>query len=527
MGFSDPTYKRLQPGQNVATSGEVLGYAAAAYPTKTGLICGAHSWTFAELDQLANQFAHALLAAFRLHDGPVGIMGANSVEYALAHFGASRTGRYTVNFPTRCTVDDLVYAVNLTRPAILVVDGPSRDMAVRASSRFDIQPRLIAIATGFWDFLAGQLHTPPDITVDPDAGGSIIFTGGTTGRPKAVLASQRARAVSAMAAIEDFRIESDTIAGYSVPFTHTAGLFSWFQPAVLAGCTGVVMPKWDSELFMQAAESHGISVIFAVPAQLAMLLDHPAFEPRRLRSLERIVFGGAPLSRALIERAEAAMPWMHCARGYGSSETGHLASQARADRDKVYDGYNQPGGRLEIEIFKAPGVVAGEGEIGEVATRGPHLMIEYLGDRDATDAFFRPHTTAGDWGWMGDLAVRNNGYFTLVGRSKHMILSGGLNIFPAELEDVLIRHPDVADCIVFGVKDEMWGELPAAAVVPRGNWLDTEKVLAYVAEGVARYKRLRKLYVLDEIPRTGAGKAQLHVVKELCLRMDAQAPAGA
>jgi acyl-CoA synthetase (AMP-forming)/AMP-acid ligase II len=159
-----------------------------------------------------------------------------------------------------------------------------------------------------------------------------------------------------MAALEDFRLESDLVAGYTVPFTHTAGLFSWFQPAVLAGCTGVVIPKWSPDLFMQLVERHHINMVFAVPAQLATLLAAPEFDAQRLHSLRRIVFGGAPLSRGMIERAEEAMPWMECVRGYGSSETGHLAAQVRDDRDIIFDGYNQPGGRLEIEIFAEPDI---------------------------------------------------------------------------------------------------------------------------------------------------------------------------
>jgi acyl-CoA synthetase (AMP-forming)/AMP-acid ligase II len=532
--FRDPTYKPLRSDQEISTTGEILSFAATAYPNKIGLICGARSWTFSELDRLANQLAHALIASFAQRDGPVGIIGANSAEYALAHFGTARTGRYTINFPTRCTEEDLVYTMNLTRPAVLMVDDGCREIVDRARGRFEVPPFIISIdalgpdiGSGFWEYLADQPQTPPGVDIDPDAHGSMIFTGGTTGRPKAVLASQRARAISAMAAIEDFRIESETVAGYSVPFTHTAGLFSWFQPAVLAGCTGVIIPKWNPELFIQLTEQHGINMIFAVPSQLAILLDHPAFDPQRLRSLKKMVFGGAPLSRNLIERAEEAMPWLSCGRAYGSTETGHLAAQIKSDRDTVYDGYNQPGGRLEIGIFKAPGVVAGEGEIGEVATRGPHLMTEYFGNPEATNAFFRSNTPDGGWGWMGDLAVRKKGYFTLVGRSKHMILSGGLNIFPAEIEDVLGRHPDIADCIVFGIQDPVWGELPVAAVVARRDRFDTESILAFVAASVARYKRLRKIYVVETIPRTGAGKAQIHLVKEKCLKMDAEALASA
>lgn len=520
MDLSHPTYKPLRPGQQVSTSGEILEFAARTYRSKAGLIDGSRSWTFGELDDVANQFAHALIARFADLEGPVGIIGKNTVEYAIAHFGTARSARYSVNFPTRCTAEDLVYAVNLTKPVVLIVDADCRDIVARAHGQFEVSPTVIPIEAGFWQFFAHQPTTIPDITIDPNDRGAVVFTGGTTGRPKAVLSSQRARAVSAMAAVEDFRIDSDLVAGYTVPFTHTAGLFSWLQPAVLAGCTGVVIPRWTPKLFMQLVERHRINMIFAVPAQLATLLAEPEFEAERLRSLRRIVFGGAPLSRGLIERAAEAMPWLECMRAYGSSETGHLAVQVGADRDIIFDGYNQPGGRLEIEIFREPGSIAGAGEIGEVATRGPHLMSGYLHEEAAQSEFFKTDVTDGQWGWTGDLATRHNGYFSLAGRSKHMILSGGLNIFPAELEDVLSRHPDVADCTVFGVDDQVWGELPVAAVVAAGGSIDESAVLDYVAERVARYKRLRKIYVVDVIPRTAAGKAQVFLVKKRCREID-------
>ncbi len=269
---------------------------------------------------------------------------------------------------------------------------------------------------------------------------------------------------------------------------------------------------------MQLVEEHAINVTFAVPAQLAQLLDHPAFDAECLRSLQMIAFGGAPLSRDLIERAEAIMPWLECARAYGSTETGHLAAQRKPDRIQVFDGYNQAGGRLEIEIFKSPGVIAEAGETGELATRGTHLMLGYLDNDEANREFFRTDSTNGEWGWMGDLAVKHPGYFSIVGRSKHMILSGGLNIYPAELEEVLIQHPAVGDCVVFGIEDPTWGELPAAAIIPCDGTLNEADVIDYVSERVARYKRIRRIFIVDRIPRTLAGKVQVHVLKEQCLR---------
>ncbi len=521
MQLSHPTYLPLEPGQEVLTSGEILAYPAGRWPDKTGLICGERSWTFAELDRLANQFANALSEQFRDDGGPVGIIGLNCAEYAIAHFGTARSGRFSVNLPTRCTLEDLVYALEITAPAVIFADAVSYDMVQGALARLDRSPVLISLGSvgenDLWTFIEASPDTPPGNEINPDDPGSVIFTGGTTGRPKAVLSSQRARAISAMAAVEDFRVRNDYIAGYSVPFTHTAGLFSWFQPAVLAGCTGVIIPKWDPSEFMRLTELHGIGVIFAVPSQLVTLLDHPEFDAQRLESLKLIAFGGAPLPRSLIERAEQAMPWLECGRAFGSTETGHLAAQRKTDRDAVYDGYNNPGGRIEIEIFTRPGEPAEVGETGEVATRGPHLMTKYLEDDESCRSYFRSDDTDGDWGWMGDLAVKHEGYFSIVGRSKHMILSGGLNIYPAELEAVLIGHPAVSDCVVFGFDDDTWGELPAAAILADSGVASEEQILDYVAERVARYKRLRRLYFVEEIPRTAAGKAQVEVIREECL----------
>jgi acyl-CoA synthetase (AMP-forming)/AMP-acid ligase II len=522
MQLSHPSYLPLVPGQEVSSSSEVLRFSAVRSPGKVGIIDGDKRWTFAELEEAANRFASSTVDRLSGLPGPIGIMSANSIEYVIAHFGTSRSGRYSVNYPTRCTLSDLVHAMGLTSPAVIFVDSSSEELARKSSEQIENPPLIVPMrhqsGDDFWTFIDSGSIEAPNIDIDPDGPGTVIFTGGTTGRPKAVLSSQRARAISAMAAVEDFRIREECVAGYSVPFTHTAGLFSWFQPAVLAGCTGVIVPKWDPEEFMRLTETHGINVIFAVPSQLATLLDHKAFDARKLRSLEMIAFGGAPLPRSLIERAEVAMPWLECARAYGSTETGHLAAQRRQDRDAVYEGYNNPGGRLEIEIFTEPGKIAETGETGEIATRGAHLMTRYLDDEAAGSSFFRRDDSDGEWGWMGDRAIKHDGYFSIVGRSKHMIISGGLNIYPAELEAILIGHPDVFDCVVFGIADDTWGELPAAAVVVSTDYDDEEGLIDYVSRGVARYKRVRKIFFVPEITRTAAGKARVEQVKEACLK---------
>ncbi|MGB8434144.1 MAG: class I adenylate-forming enzyme family protein [Burkholderiales bacterium] len=524
MDLSHPSYRRLAPGQRVATSGEILRYAATAFGDKIGIVDGERQWTYAEIDGLANRFANAVESELAGTDGRVGIMARNSAEYVFAHFGTARTGRTGINIPTRSTVDELIRATTLTKPAILIVDGRTAAIAGQVTHTLGAPPKLVCIdrvdspgMMSFRDFVRDRPVAAPTIAVDPDGPGSIVFSGGTTGDPKAALSTQRARAVSAMAGVEDFRIDSDVVAGFTVPFSHAAGLFSWFQPAVLAGCTGVIVPRWDPTLLMQLTERHRISMVFAVPAQLALLLNHSDFEPARMKSLTTIVLGGAAAPRELIERAEAALPWLTCARAYGSTETGHLAAQFKPDREQVYEGLNQPGGRLEIEVFRSPGVVAAPGEIGEVATRGPHLMREYLGDPAATVEYFKAGDTGVCWGWMGDLAMKHAGYISLVGRSKDVIISGGYNVYPGELEEALLSHSDVGDCAVFAMPDPTWGELPVAAIVAAGAAPDAEAIMAHVAGQVARHKRVRRVFFVERIPRTPAGKIQRHILRQQCL----------
>ncbi len=258
MSFSHPNYQRLNSGQEISTTGEILTYAATTYPDKIGLICGERCFSYADPDRAANRFAHYIRENLKDRDGPVAIMGKNSAEYAVTHFGIARSGRYSVNLHTRATADDLTYTINLTRPALIVADSGCGGLIDAVQEQFANPPHRVEIPDGatdtsssFWQRFSHQPDTPPEIKIDPNEAGTIVFTGGTTGKPKAVLASHRARTISAMAAVEDFQISADKIGGFSVPFTHAAGLFSWFQPAVLAGCSGVIIPKWDAELYYE------------------------------------------------------------------------------------------------------------------------------------------------------------------------------------------------------------------------------------------------------------------------------------
>jgi acyl-CoA synthetase (AMP-forming)/AMP-acid ligase II len=244
-----------------------------------------------------------------------------------------------------------------------------------------------------------------------------------------------------------------------------------------------------------------------------MLLEDPAFEPHRLRSLKKLIFGAAPAPVALLDRAEQALPWVEFIQNFGQTETGPLITQYPADRRHNPQGLGRARDLIEAGVYTAPGIPATPGEIGEIAARGVHLMREYLAEADETADFFR----SGDgWGWTGDLAtIDEGGQITLVGRVKDVIIAGGVNIYPAEIERVLAEHPLIEECAAFGIADERWGELPVAAVVAiEGVDIDVQEVADFCAARLARHKRPRRIELLEALPRSPAGKVLRTVLAE-------------
>lgn len=500
--------------------GEIVSRISDTRAHAPALIDTDRTYSYRTYDQDANRFARAATgvpaAAKR---GPVmAIMCRNSIEYAIAYLGMARTKGLLVHISPRATTDEVAQIFAQTDPDILVADAPSLTICERAG----LPARIIRLSIDaepsqkhqkFADFFTHLPSDPLGLTIDPDQPFAINYTGGTTGQPKGSVSSHRARAVSAMASALDFGLTATDIAAVTTPMCHAAGLFTWFQPVLYAGGACVPIPRWNASDFVHAVATLGITCAFVVPAQLRMLLDDPNFSATSLRSLRLIACGGAPVPQDLIAKTEALLPHTDLYRAYGSTETGHLLSQSPERRAVFPYAAGPPGRHVDVSVFRAPGIPASVGEIGEVATKGPHLMTRYLDAPEETAAFFKSDD---GWGWTGDLGrIEADGQITLTGRLKDLVISGGMNIYPGELEVILKTAPDIADCAVFGLPDSKWGEVPAAAIVltPAGS-LSAQAIIDFCASQVAAHKRLSKIFFVDEIPRTAAGKAQRHLLRE-------------
>ncbi len=487
-------------------TGEILARAAARFPDRRAIIDGARWLDYRTLDRHASRFAHALIGLGLRPGERVAMLCGNRAEYAIAYFGIARAGGVSAHLSPRYTDDEIGHALALVEARLAVVEAPLADRVRAIRHRTPTLGDVIVVDEfGFGEFLDAMPEHDPGLALDAGDPASITFTGGTTGLPRGALLTHRARSYWARVAVHDFGLDETDVNMMAAPLYHAAGGFIWFQPTVAAGGTSVMMAHWNAAEFIAEVERTGATGAFLVPAQIDMLLAEPAFEPDRLRSLKKLIFGAAPAPVALIERAEQALPWVALIQNFGQTETGPLITQTPSDRRREPASLGRALELIEAGVFTAPGVAAGPGEVGEIAAHGVHLMREYVGDADATAAFFR----SGDgWGWTGDLAtIGSDGLITLVGRATDVIIAGGVNIHPAEIERVLSEHPGIGDCAAFGVADPRWGELPSAAVVAAdGASIDAEEIIAFCAARLARHKRPRRVEVVDALPRSGAGK---------------------
>jgi acyl-CoA synthetase (AMP-forming)/AMP-acid ligase II len=504
--------------------GDILRLAAQRDPRKIAMIAGDRQIDFADYDAAANRFAHLLLDAGITKGDRIATVLFNSPEYCITHFGNARAGSVLVHISPLYAAPEIARIVERTRPRVLVIDAAIADKIGAIRDRMTSVERVIVVSedgssddsTGgdFDDAISGFPGTDPKVEIDPADPVAMTFTGGTTGAPKGAVVSHNARFVSAWTTALEHRVTGEDVAGILTPMFHAVGLMIWYQATMLAGCTAVIFRKWDAADFIDQAERHGISSVFMVPVQARDLIRSPVFDVDRLKSLKNIGAGGALTPEGLIGECRAALPNCDYTDHYGQSETGVLTIlrpwEAEAHRGSI----GRAATGVDLRIADETGNPVPPGTIGELISRGPFMMEGYFENEAETGAYFRD-----GWGWSGDLAVADeDGFITLVGRSKEMIVSGGINVYPREIEITLEEHPAVLECTAFGVPDDRWGEALIAYIVLRdGQSADAETLLAFCTEQLARYKRPREMVFVANIPKTPSGKVQKPILRDAYL----------
>ena len=498
-------------------TGDMLRRSAERFPEKPAILWQGSSLTYRELNAEANQLAHALLDLGLEKGAKIAVLSRNRPEYGAILFGVARTGFVLVNVSVLYAPDELAYVLDKADVVVLIHEDA---FAEKVASVLDRLPKLkqrvvIGTAQGgepsFRQFLAGQPDTIPDVGINEDDPFCMTYTGGTTGRPKGVLASHRNRAVTAHTVMVEEAIDEREVVGIVTPLFHVAALNIMFQPAVLAGATSTFLGKWDVGDFAPMARETHMTAAFMVPTQIAMVISDPNFDAASFATWRKLSFAGAPMpdwvQLAMMEK----LPAVKLTQIYGQSEMGVLTSLRHWYLPERLGSVGRQAYNVDVAVVDPNGRRIRPGEIGEVVSRGENVMLEYYNEPEQTKAFWRQ-----GWAWTGDLAtIDQDGFIALVDRSKDMIISGGENIYPKEIESVLYGHPAVAECAVFGVPDDKWGEVPAAYVQLRaGEMASEDELVLHCAERLARFKRPRLVKLVDDFPKTAIGKIQKNVLRE-------------
>lgn len=493
-------------------------------PGRVALVDGIshHEHTFGELATRIDAVVAWMRSVGVGRGDRVALLDTDSVDYVVAVIASMRVGSTIVPLNYRLARDELVNICRHADPVLVGVGGGYVDMVEPMSA---VAPRLREVFGFDLDVGAGRLRnlaasgdqaTVASPDVDWEDIVSMMFTSGTTGRPKGVLQSLRMVDRVTMSGVLDFRFRRDEFRYSASPMFHVAGLGCVYY-GLARGFRSLVLPQFDAEALVEWLE-RGLTGFLAMPTMVDALLRLPRVSAGRFPNLRSIAYGGAPMRTELVrELIEVFGCDLFNSFGAGT-EAGGQTMLYPEDHERALRGsphllgsIGRPMYGVELRLCDADLVDVESGEVGEIVTRSNTVMSGYLDDPGATasampDGWFR----AGDMAWRDD-----EGYLYLATRKSEMIIRGGENVYPAEIETTLVDHPDVIDAAVFGLADTHWGEVVAAAVViGAGCQLDVEGLQRHCRERLASYKVPVRIISLDELPRNANGKVQRHRLAE-------------
>ncbi|MCM3807243.1 long-chain fatty acid--CoA ligase [Streptomyces sp. DR7-3] len=470
-------------------------------PHRTALIHGEQSTDYLALHLRTTRLAHALRARGIRRGDRVAHLGPNHPAYLETLFAAGLLGAVFVPLNTRLTGPEIAYQLADSGAKALIHGAAHAGLVAGLPADSDVRTR-VEIGDAYERILAAAPAEPIDEPVAPDDVCLIMYTSGTTGRPKGAMLTHANITWNAVNVLVDHDLFADERALVSAPLFHTAGLNMITLPVLLKGGVCVLVEAFDPGTTLDLLERHRITFMFGVPTMFDQVARHPRWANADLSSLRILTCGGSPVPTSLI--AAYQKRGLTFLQGYGMTEAapGALFLDAEHATDKAGSA-GVPHFFSDVRVVRPGLSPVDTGETGEVVVRGPHVMSGYWGLPEETETAF-----ADGWFRSGDAArVDEDGYVYIVDRLKDMIISGGENIYPAEIEDLLLTHPGIAECAVIGVPDDRWGEVPRAVVVPAaGAELDPEQVLASLSGRLAKYKIPKSVVVADDLPRTASGK---------------------
>ena len=466
------------------------------------------TWSYAQVQEQVEHLAAGLAAGGLQKGERVGFLGVNQPAALLAMMAASRLGAVYVPLNFRLAAPELELIVNDAGLHTLVVGKDNTDVIDGIRDRLPVR-RYLATEheseawPAFESLLTGPAPTVRPSVPDPDELATIMYTSGTTGVPKGVMLTHANLWWNNISLLNTFDVSADDVTLTGSPLFHIAGLNVTIFTTWMRGGHVVLHRSFDAEATLDDIAHFGVTSMFGVPAMYSAISHLPTFDDADLSSLRVAICGGAPAPEALLRTyADRGVGML---QGYGLTETCPAAIFLVAEHSLAKLGScGKPPLYIEAKLVGENGDLEGAGVRGEICIRGANVSIGYWNRPEETAAVFD------DEGWFhtGDVGVRDDdGFYYVVDRVKDMVITGGENVYPTEVENVLYSHPAIREVAVIGLPDAKWGESVTAVVVAHpGETLSLEEMRSFASERLARYKVPQRLHVLDELPRNPTGK---------------------
>ena len=492
--------------------GDAVSAAAAAFPDKPALVSEGHSLTFKDINVRMNRLANGL-AALGVQPGErIAVLARNRPE-AFEVYGASKAGLIVLPLNWRLARDELLHPLTDGEPTVILAAPEFADLIDAMRPQLPFVRFCIRFGSsssgwiGYEDLLTESSPAETIVQVTSSDPLCLMYTSGTTGKPKGAVLTHGGLMRNCRAAADwMLGLRSSDVALAAMPFFHVGGMWYHLYPAYVSGCTTILASEFSPANILVLMERHGVSYSHFVPTMIGALVNHPNVAKTDLSKLRMVYYAASSMPVELLRQAMAIFPHCEFMQGYGSTEAGmvtaltaedHRQAAASDDRKALLSSCGRPL-YCEVDILDADST-----GIGEIAVRSDRTMAGYWRNPTATNAVMN-----GGWLRTGDLGTLDkNGYLTIADRKHDMIVSGGENIYPREVEDALLQDPCVLEAAVFGLPDPHWVEKVAAAVVLRpGHSSTPDEMRDLVRSRLAGYKCPKQIFVCDDLPKSGAGK---------------------
>jgi acyl-CoA synthetase (AMP-forming)/AMP-acid ligase II len=504
---------------------EMLTTTATSYPDRVAWIWDEGSRTYGESNRRADAFAHALVDFGVQRGDRVALYMQNRPEAMESFFGTLKMGAAVMPLNPRFTAEEIEYHLGDSGARVLVVGEEVADVVAKVRDRLTTVERIIQVGGAGTDevddfdhVLAGfDGEAFASVDVDDDDVAWLAYTSGTTGRAKGAMLTHGVLVFEALGALADtMRLEVEDVAMHAASLTHGSGYNALAY--TMKGCTQVILQPsgFSVEKFLEWVPKYKVNALFMVPTMIKMVIDHPHVREADLSSLRWVMYGGAPMYVEDLRKAIEIMGPVFV-QIYGQTESPMTGTMLRPEEHVLEGPLSQrlascgrPRSGIQIGIFDEDDQPVPPGETGEICIRGATVMKGYWNRPEATAEALR-----GGWLHTGDIGRMDEfGYVYILDRTRDMVISGGLNIYPREVEEVLLTHPAVSEVCVFGVPDDKWGEaLKAHVVLVAGESVTAEEIVAFAGEHLAGYKKPKSVDFVTELPKTTYGKLDKKAVR--------------